>query len=110
MDKALLKAEARSIWMKTLVTFKEGSDKIATAQDIETMRNGFEPLSIGMAGAVERLGADIKGPVFELFCSMAFNNRGASWLQQDEDVRNPYFGAQMLKCGEVKRQLKGETS
>jgi Cu(I)/Ag(I) efflux system membrane fusion protein len=63
-----------------------------------------------MANSVERLGVEIKGPIFELYCSMAFNNRGAIWLQQDEDIRNPYFGAQMLKCGEVKRQLKGEKS
>jgi Cu(I)/Ag(I) efflux system membrane fusion protein len=37
---------------------------------------------------------------------MAFDNKGASWLQKDEDIRNPYFGAAMYKCGEVTRQLK----
>jgi len=32
---------------------------------------------------------------------MAFNNKGADWLQIDEDIRNPYFGASMYKCGQV---------
>jgi Cu(I)/Ag(I) efflux system membrane fusion protein len=63
-----------------------------------------------MAGGVERLGADLQGPVFELYCPMAFNNKGAAWLQPDKEIRNPYFGAQMLSCGEVRRQLKGERS
>jgi len=83
---------------------------MTAAQDIEALRSGFEPISIGMAGAVEHLGVDIKGPVYELFCPMAFNFKGAAWLQQDENTRNPYFGAQMLNCGGVRRQIKGERS
>jgi len=106
----LLNGEARRIWTETLKSLKKGSDKVTAAQEIEAVRKGFEDLSIGMAGAVERLGADIKGPVFELYCPMSFQNKGAIWLQQDEDIRNPYFGAQMLKCGEVRRQLKRETT
>ena len=34
---------------------------------------------------------------------MAFNDRGAAWLQQRDPIRNPYFGASMLACGEVRR-------
>jgi Cu(I)/Ag(I) efflux system membrane fusion protein len=37
---------------------------------------------------------------------MAFENKGARWLQQDEEVRNPYFGAAMFRCGEVEKQIK----
>ncbi len=110
MDMGLLKGEAHRLWMESLEMLKKGSDRMTAARDIEALRSGFESLSIGMAGSVERLGADIKGPVFELFCPMAFNNKGAAWLQQDKEVRNPYFGAQMLNCGEVRRQLKGERS
>ncbi|MEZ6187771.1 MAG: DUF3347 domain-containing protein [Planctomycetota bacterium] len=32
---------------------------------------------------------------------MAFENRGARWLQAEDGVLNPYFGARMLTCGEV---------
>ena len=34
---------------------------------------------------------------------MAFDDRGAAWLQQRDGIRNPYFGASMLVCGEVRR-------
>jgi Cu(I)/Ag(I) efflux system membrane fusion protein len=36
---------------------------------------------------------------------MAFENRGASWLQADTDIRNPYFGAAMLKCGNIEKLI-----
>ncbi len=109
-DVSPLKAEARKTWMQGLDNLSAGTDKVLGARNIETLRQGFERLSTGMAGAIERLGVDIKGPVFELFCPMAFNDKGATWLQQDQDIRNPYFGAEMFKCGEVRRQLKGERS
>jgi Cu(I)/Ag(I) efflux system membrane fusion protein len=40
---------------------------------------------------------------------MAFDNKGADWLQTDEDTRNPYFGASMLKCGKVIEVIGGKT-
>ncbi len=39
------------------------------------------------------------------FCPMAFNNNGAYWIQKSDSIRNPYFGAKMLKCGEIKDKL-----
>ena len=32
-------------------------------------------------------------------CPMAFDNAGADWLQRGTQINNPYFGAQMLRCG-----------
>ena len=110
MDLSPLKGEALTFATKTMEPLRKGTEMITGAQDIEAMREAFELLSVGMIDSVEHLGVEIKGPLFELYCSMAFNNKGATWLQQDEDIRNPYFGAQMLKCGEVKRQLTGERS
>jgi membrane fusion protein, copper/silver efflux system len=108
MDMGLLKGEAHGIWMETLGTLNKGVKTLTAAEDMETARKGFESLSTGMSLVIERLGVEIKGPIFELYCPMAFDNRGAAWLQQSEDIRNPYFGAMMLECGEVKRQLKKE--
>jgi len=44
-------------------------------------------------------------PVFELHCPMAFKGLGASWFQNDDKTRNPYFGKSMLKCADSARQL-----
>ena len=39
---------------------------------------------------------------------MAFGGRGAVWLQEDRETRNPYYGAAMLKCGDVTETILPE--
>ena len=41
------------------------------------------------------------GTLYKQFCPMALNNEGAYWLSEVKEIRNPYFGEQMLKCGTV---------
>jgi hypothetical protein len=36
---------------------------------------------------------------------MAFNDQGAYWISDREEIRNPYFGDKMLTCGVVKEEL-----
>ena len=36
---------------------------------------------------------------------MALEKQGGDWLQKDKETRNPYFGAAMLKCGDVKEEI-----
>jgi DNA repair ATPase RecN len=38
-------------------------------------------------------------------CPMAMDNKGAFWLSADKEVKNPYFGSKMLKCGMVKEEI-----
>ncbi len=71
------------------------------AKDIEVLRQAFALLSEQMLVVAKQFGPPGKSMLYQLKCPMAFNNRGATWLQQDEDTRNPYFGSVMLKCGSV---------
>jgi hypothetical protein len=34
-----------------------------------------------------------------VFCPMAFEDKGALWVQAEGKIANPYFGASMLRCG-----------
>ncbi|MFG0254296.1 MAG: hypothetical protein ACF787_04260, partial [Rhodopirellula sp. JB053] len=43
--------------------------------------------------------------LYELHCPMAFEGRGASWIQSDVAVRNPYYGPSMLKCADKVEKL-----
>jgi Cu(I)/Ag(I) efflux system membrane fusion protein len=36
---------------------------------------------------------------------MAFDNAGATWLQDSEEIANPYFGEMMLGCGEIQETI-----
>jgi Cu(I)/Ag(I) efflux system membrane fusion protein len=39
------------------------------------------------------------------YCPMAFNSRGAYWVSNEREIRNPYFGNDMLDCGKVADSL-----
>ena len=77
---------------------------IAQSNDVAQQRKAFETLSGYVSGLLSTFGTD--KPVYETHCPMAFDDKGASWLSDKTEVRNPYFGDQMLECGEVIRVIK----
>jgi hypothetical protein len=36
---------------------------------------------------------------------MAFARKGAYWISESETIQNPYMGAKMPTCGEIKEDL-----
>lgn len=106
VNAADLDGPSHNVWSENLSKMTDGLAAIREAEDIVGVRTGFEPLSVGLSTAILKLGAETDGPLFEIFCPMAFEYEGATWLQRNEDVRNPYFGAAMITCGETNQQLK----
>jgi len=84
----------------------EAVNGLTTGAGLDNIRAAFYPLSKALSLTVATFGAPAAGPVYEQFCPMAFGNTGATWLAASEEINNPYFGAMMLRCGEVRRQLK----
>ena len=101
IDMSLLDQTAHAVWMKHAASLEKAA-RAKGKDDIESLRQGFALLSEEMRSTLATFGV---GPVYVLHCPMAFNNRGADWLQADRIVRNPYFGAAMLKCGDVTETL-----
>ena len=44
--------------------------------------------------------------VYYQFCPMMNDNKGAYWLSETNDIRNPYYGEAMPTCGETRETLK----
>ncbi|HCE02813.1 MAG TPA: hypothetical protein DEQ98_06180 [Acidobacteria bacterium] len=63
------------------------------APDIATLRVEFKPLSESLVAQ------DLPQGFARAYCPMYDN--GASWVQRDGPVRNPYYGSTMLTCGVV---------
>ncbi len=42
---------------------------------------------------------------FLAYCPMAFDGAGAEWMQRGKQISNPYFGAAMLRCGEIRDEF-----
>ena len=66
---------------------------VARADDIETMRQRFKPLSEFLAAL------DLPQGYARAYCPMY--DGGSNWVQLDGPVRNPYYGSTMLTCGVV---------
>ncbi len=62
--------------------------------------DAFRRLGLHLASRGAALAADIPGLV-RAHCPMAFDGKGADWLQIGEGIRNPYYGSDMLGCGSV---------
>ena len=71
--------------------------------DIAHQREHFKTLSKDMTDMVAITGTSMT--IYEQYCPMYDNNKGGAWLSMNEEIRNPYFGAQMLKCGKVQREI-----
>lgn len=78
---------------------------ILASKDLPTARAGFLALSKEMQPLIEHVGTTNKTDLFVLHCSMAFDGQGASWIQDDRMVANPYYGPRMLRCGSAQNQI-----
>ncbi|RYD55185.1 MAG: DUF3347 domain-containing protein [Sphingobacteriales bacterium] len=71
----------------------------------EKKRVIFESISNSMFALLKA--AELKNTkIYRQYCPMAFNDKGAYWLANETEIRNPYFGKKMLECGEVTDTLK----
>ncbi|MBB5439212.1 hypothetical protein HDC92_002899 [Pedobacter sp. AK017] len=65
----------------------------------------FSDLSNDFIARVKASGLN-SGEVYVEYCPMALHDKGASWLSNKKEIRNPYFGESMMTCGEVKEIIK----
>ncbi|WDI41520.1 efflux RND transporter periplasmic adaptor subunit [Bremerella sp. P1] len=73
---------------------------------LEEARKNFKPIS----HAVLNLATTIRGqgasqPFHQFFCPMVKGGEG-DWLQANDRLLNPYYGSQMLRCGEHVRTIQ----
>jgi Cu(I)/Ag(I) efflux system membrane fusion protein len=74
---------------------------IAAAETIETARDWFARFSQVMVAAGERGELGAGRSLYRVVCGMALSMKGAEWVQATAEIRNPYFGAEMLECGTI---------
>jgi Cu(I)/Ag(I) efflux system membrane fusion protein len=92
-------------WNKEAKKMREHLDKIQAATNIEEMRTHFSTLSEVLYADIKKYGLADE-TVYYQYCPMAFDNKGANWLSEDEEINNPYFGDKMLRCGETKDTIE----
>lgn len=104
IDMKLLKGDAHLYWMAQQQIIKENGKKLANTDEIQEQRDFFNKISNAMISSIKAFGTTTV--VYEQFCPMAKDNKGAFWLSASSEILNPYFGATMLNCGEIKNEIK----
>ena len=105
LDKSLLTTEQKTAYDKDEEEMKEHAEHIANnSGDIKHQRSHFVLMSEVVYELVKNFGAG--RPLYHDHCPMARDNQGAMWVSEMKEIKNPYFGAEMLKCGTVEEVLK----
>ncbi len=105
VDMGLLKGDAHMVWMEQLETLEKSIDSIGNLSDIEKQRSEFARFNLTFYKSLKTFGLSNVTAYYQ-FCPMAFDNTGAYWFSDSEEIRNPYFGDVMLECGENKEIIK----
>jgi len=91
--------------MGYLKILNENLERIAGSNDLVLQRQAFSSFSDALYKSLKEFGA---GGIMVYYaqCPMANNNSGAYWLSDSKEIRNPYFGSEMLTCGKVKETIQ----
>ena len=101
VDMKLLSGQAHVQWMELSGKLDNQINIIASGSTIEEQRNAFTLFNDHLYKAVKTFGLMGK-TVYYQFCPMMSDGKGAYWLSETKDIRNPYYGESMLTCGGTK--------
>ncbi|MDZ7755772.1 efflux RND transporter periplasmic adaptor subunit [Rhodohalobacter sp.] len=68
---------------------------------IDELREEFKVISEMLVTRVEEEGYD--GELYKQYCPMY--DGGSNWISDSKEIENPYYGDEMLKCGETVKTL-----
>jgi membrane fusion protein, copper/silver efflux system len=90
---------------KLLLSIRQNLEHLAGKKDLSNQRNHFKELSGNMQDLISKSGI-VGQTVYVQYCPMAFKDTGGKWLSAEKEIKNPYYGDKMLKCGRVQEIIK----
>lgn len=73
--------------------------ELERAGNLKATRTAFGKLSDALIRYADRTNSSLGADLVVAYCPMVRR----SWVQRGTAIRNPYYGPQMLECGEVKK-------
>ncbi len=105
VDMKLVKGDAHIFWMEKQQQVKNASESIIATDKIADQRVAFDKLSQAMIEVATSFGVT-SNDLYVQECTMAFGGEGANWLSRENQIKNPFYGSQMLNCGSVIETIK----
>jgi hypothetical protein len=104
IDTITLSPEQKNIYKQLEEDIRENAEHIGdNAGKIDHQREHFEMLSQDIYDLVKAFGTTQK--LYKDFCPMYNDGKGASWLSESKEIKNPYMGEKMPSCGLVKEEI-----
>ncbi len=71
--------------------------------NLDHQREHFETLSNDIRDLIVIAGSD--RTLYQMYCPMYNNGDGSMWLSSSIEVKNPFYGSKMMKCGSVQQEF-----
>ena len=99
VNMANLKSAEHTVWMNLMNELSSDTKAIAATQDVDRQRIHFSSLSKKFYDLVKS--SNPEEPLYYNNCPMFNKGKGANWLSKEKSIKNPYYGSQMLTCGQT---------
>lgn len=85
------------------------ASRIAGSSELDQQRLNFTLLSADFIPLMKH--AEVQeGSLYVQFCPMANSRKGGYWIASAKEIRNPYYGENMLHCGEVRDSITSKSA
>jgi glutamyl/glutaminyl-tRNA synthetase len=102
VDKSFFTPEQKKIYDENEVGLKQHAELISKSK-IDQQREHFVMMSENVYSLVKAFGGG--RTLYHDHCPMANNNKGALWISELADIKNPYMGSKMQTCGTVEEKI-----
>jgi|AntRauTorckE5430_2_1112549.scaffolds.fasta_scaffold00686_11 hypothetical protein len=82
---------------------KRKTQAVADASGLEPVRTAFAELTTALEPLLTE--GISEGVIYKQHCPMAFGGEGGNWFSDKAEIRNPFYGDKMLKCGKVIKEI-----
>tara|TARA_R110000737_G_scaffold2923_8_gene8980 strand:+ start:301024 stop:302826 length:1803 start_codon:yes stop_codon:yes gene_type:complete len=96
--------QVTGLFGEQLGAWKAAANKLRISSPITTMdeaRSIFEQMSGAILDLQSRFGNPTGELLYTAHCPMAFDFKGADWVQRGTEIKNPYYGSEMHRCGTI---------
>jgi Cu(I)/Ag(I) efflux system membrane fusion protein len=105
VNMSLFTGESHKVWMDLSTDLKSSLQHIKHFKTLGEFRKSFNKISESII-TMEIAFKPNNETLYVLHCPMANNNKGGDWISASKEVKNPYYGKEMLTCGEVLKEIK----
>lgn len=105
IDKSAFTADQKKIYDENEEDLKEHAEHMEqNAGKIDHQREHFSMMSEDVYALAKAFGGG--KTLYYDHCPMYNDNKGAMWLSETVEIKNPYMGGKMPKCGKVQEKIQ----